>query len=80
MILQFIYTALYLPKNICSGILFVEVIVMNKHTIDLLSIPVFQQMVRVVYIDRCMVKWAGMLLSEHSEQMKDSKGQSDGNR
>ncbi len=63
----------------CSGILSIEVIVMGEHTIDLLRIPIYQQMVRVVYVDRCMVKWAGMLLSEHSEQMKDSKGQSDGN-
>ena len=57
----------------------IEVIVMGEHTIDLLSIPFYQQMVRVVYVDRCMVKWAGMLLSEHSEQMKDNEGHNDGN-
>ncbi|MEG6586302.1 hypothetical protein [Dendrosporobacter sp. 1207_IL3150] len=53
---------------------------MSEHTIDLLSIPVFQQMIRVVYVDRCMIKWAGMLLSEHNEQMKDQEGCSDGVR
>ena len=41
-------------------------IMMSNNTIDLLNIPIYQQMKRVVYIDRCMVKWAGMLLSEHS--------------
>lgn len=55
-------------------------IVMSEHTIDLLSIPIYQQMARIVYVDRCMVKWAGMLLSEHNEQMKDQEGQSDGAR
>ena len=54
--------------------------VMNEHTIDLLSIPVYQQMVQVVYFDRCMVNWAGMLLSEHNEQMKDQEGCCDGTR
>ena len=53
---------------------------MSEHTIDLLSIPIYQQMVQIVYCDRCMVKWAGMLLSEHNEQMKDQEGQSDGVR
>ncbi|HML35594.1 hypothetical protein [Sporomusa sphaeroides] len=53
---------------------------MSKHTIDLLSIPIYQQMARMVYVDRCMVKWAGMLLSEHSEQLKENEGQSDGAR
>ena len=55
-------------------------IVMSEHTIDLLSIPVYQQMARIVYVDRCMIKWAGMLLSEHNEQMKDQEGNSDGTR
>ena len=50
---------------------------MSELTIDLLSIPIYQQMARVIYFDRCMVKWAGMLLSEHNEQMKDQEGQSD---
>jgi hypothetical protein len=27
-----------------------------------------------------MVKWAGMLLSEHNEQIKENEGKSDGNR
>ena len=53
---------------------------MSEPTIDLLSIPIYRQMVRIVYFDRCMVKWAGMLLSEHNEQMKDQEGQSDGTR
>ena len=53
---------------------------MNEHTIDLLSIPIYQQMVQIVYCDRCMVKLAGMLLSEHNEQIKDQEGNSDGDR
>jgi len=53
---------------------------MNEHTIDLLSIPIYQQMALVVYVDRCMVKWAGMLLSEHNEQMKEKEVKSDGAR
>lgn len=53
---------------------------MSEHTIDLLSIPIYQQMSRVFYIDRCMIKWAGMLLSEHNEQMKDQGVHSDGTR
>ena len=53
---------------------------MNEHTIDLLSIPIYQQMIRIVYVDRCMVKWTGMLLSEHNEQMKEKEGKSDGAR
>ena len=67
-------------QNVCSGNISVEVVVMSEPTIDLLSIPIYQQMDRVVYFDRCMVKWAGMLLSEHNEQMKDQEGQSDGVR
>ncbi len=51
---------------------------MSEHTIDLLSIPIYQQMIRIFYVDRCMVKWAGMLLSEHNEQMKENEGESDG--
>lgn len=53
---------------------------MNEHTVDLLSIPFYRQMIQVLYVDRCMVKWAGLLLSEHSEQMKDREGNSDGDR
>ena len=53
---------------------------MNEHTIDLLSIPIYQQMARIVYFGRCMVKWAGMLLSEHNEQMKEKESKSDGAR
>ena len=53
---------------------------MSEPTIDLLSIPIYQQMARVIYFDRGMVKWAGMLLSEHNEQMKDQEGHSDGAR
>ncbi len=53
---------------------------MSEHTIDLLSIPIYQQMARIFYVDRCMIKWAGMLLSEHSERMKEQEGKSDGAR
>ena len=53
---------------------------MSGPTIDLLSIPIYQQMVQLIYSDRCMVKWAGMLLSEHNEQMKDQEGYNDGTR
>ncbi|SFM26625.1 hypothetical protein SAMN04490355_10638 [Pelosinus propionicus DSM 13327] len=53
---------------------------MSEYTIDLLSIPIYQQMARIVYFDRCMVKWVGMLLSEHNEQMKEKEGNSDGAR
>ena len=67
-------------QNVCSDIISIEVNRDERHTIDLLSIPIYQQMARVVYFDRCMVKWAGMLLSEHNEQMKDQEGQSDGVR
>jgi len=35
-------------------------------------------MVRVFYVDRGMVKWAGMLLSEHSEQLKVQEGCNNG--
>ncbi|EIW19772.1 hypothetical protein SAMN04515679_3078 [Pelosinus fermentans] len=53
---------------------------MSEHTIDLLSISIYQRMIRIVYIDRCMIKWAGMLLSEHNEQMKEKEGKSNGAR
>ncbi len=53
---------------------------MREHTIDLLSISIYQQMARIVYADRCMIKWAGMLLSEHNEQIKEKEGKSDGAR
>ncbi len=53
---------------------------MSEHTVDLLSIPIYQQMARIAYVDRCMVKWAGMFLSEHNEQMKEKEGKSDGAR
>ena len=67
-------------QNVCSDIISIEVNRDERHTIDLLSIPIYQQMARVIYVDRCMVKWAGMLLSEHNEQMKDQEGHSDGTR
>ncbi len=53
---------------------------MNAHTIDLLSIPIYQQMARIFYVDQCMVKWAGMLLSEHNEQMREQESKSNGAR
>ncbi len=53
---------------------------MSERTIDLLSIPIYQQMARILYVDRCMIKWAGMLLSEHNEQIKDQEGRSNGAR
>ena len=53
---------------------------MSEHTIDLLNIPIYQQMARILYVDRCMVKWAGMLLYEHNEQMKEQESKSDGDR
>lgn len=53
---------------------------MSEHTIDLLEIPIYQQMIRVLYVDRCMVKWAGMLLSEHNEQLREQEGRNDGTR
>ena len=51
-----------------------EVIIMQEHTVDLLTIPFYQQMAQVFYVDRGMMKWAGMLLSEHNEQMRDEDG------
>ncbi|XEQ97797.1 hypothetical protein SPX_26610 [Sporomusa paucivorans] len=53
---------------------------MSEHTIDLLSIPIYQKVIRMFYVDQCRVKWAGMLLSEHNEQMKENEGESDGTR
>ena len=47
---------------------------MQEHTVDLMAIPFYQQMARVFYVDRGMMKWAGMLLSEHNEQMRDEDG------
>ena len=67
-------------QNIRSDIISIEVNRDERHTIDLLSIPIYQQMARVIYVVRCMVKWAGMILSEHSEQMKDQEGYNDGTR
>ena len=40
---------------------------MQEHTVDLMTIPFYQQMTQVFYNDRGMMKWAGMLLSEHNE-------------
>lgn len=51
-----------------------EVIIMQEHTVDLMTIPFYQQMAQVFYVDRGMMKWAGMLLSEHNEQMRDEDG------
>ena len=50
----------------------------NNDTVDLLQIPLYQEMVRVFYVDRGIVKWAGMLLSEHSEQLKVQEGCNNG--
>ena len=47
---------------------------MQEHTVDLMTISFYQQMAQVFYVDRGMMKWAGMLLSEHNEQMKDEDG------
>jgi len=33
---------------------------MSEHTIDLLGIPIYKQMIRIFYVDRCMVKWEGI--------------------
>ena len=51
-----------------------EVMIMQEHTVDLLTIPFYQQMAQVFYVDRGMMKWAGLLLSEHNEQMRDDDG------
>ena len=51
-----------------------EVMIMQEHTVDLMTIPFYQQMAQVFYVDRGMMKWAGMLLSEHNEQMRDEDG------
>ena len=51
-----------------------EVIIMQEHTVDLTTIPFYQQMAQVFYVDRGMMKWAGMLLSEHNEQLRDEDG------
>lgn len=47
---------------------------MQENIVDLMTIPCFQQMAQVFYIDRGMMKWAGMLLSEHNEQIRDEDG------
>ncbi|WP_170205802.1 hypothetical protein [Anaeroarcus burkinensis] len=47
---------------------------MQEHTVDLTTIPFYQQMTQVIYVDRGMMKWAGMLLSDHTEQMRDDDG------
>ena len=47
---------------------------MQEHTVDLMTIPFYQQMAQVFYVDRAMMKWAGMLLSELNEQMRDEDG------
>ena len=47
---------------------------MQEHTVDLMTIPFYRQMAQVIYVDRGMMKWAGMLLSEHNEQMRDEDG------
>lgn len=53
---------------------------MKKHTVDLSTIPIYREMTQALYVDRCMVKWMGLILSEHSEQMKESEGQKDEDR
>ena len=47
---------------------------MQEHTVDLMTIPFYRQMTQVFYVDRSMMKWAGMLLSEHNEQIRDEYG------
>ncbi len=47
---------------------------MQEHIVDLTTIPFYQQMAQVFYVDRGMVKWAGMLLPEHNEQMRGDDG------
>ena len=47
---------------------------MKENTVDLMTIPFYQQMAQVFYVDRGMMKWTGMLLSEHNEQMRDEDG------
>lgn len=47
---------------------------MQEHTVYLMTIPFYQQMALVCYVDRGVMKWAGMLLSEHNEQMRDEDG------
>ena len=51
-----------------------EVMIMQEHTVDLMTIPFYQQMAQVFYVDRGMMKWAGLLLSEHNAQMRDEDG------
>lgn len=46
---------------------------MEERFVDLTTMPCYQQMVQVFYVDRCMAKWAGMLLSEHNEQLKSDE-------
>ena len=50
---------------------------MKKHTVDLSTIPFYREMAQVLYVDRCMVKWVGLILSEHSEQMKENEANKD---
>ena len=47
---------------------------MQEHTVDLMTISFYQQMTQVFYVDRGMMNWAGMLLSEHNETMRDEDG------
>ena len=49
----------------------------KKHIVDLLTIPIYREMTQVFYVDRCMVKWVGLILYEHSEQMKENEGNKD---
>ncbi len=60
-------------RNICSGNISIEVESDERTYYRFTEFPIFQQMAQVIYFDRCMVKWAGMLLSEHNEQMKTKK-------
>ena len=61
-------------QNKCSVIIFLkESENMEERFVDLTTIPCYQQMVQVFYVDRCMAKWAGMLLSEHNEQLKSDQ-------
>ena len=66
----------FLPSQRTNVLLLLsqEVMIMQEHTVDLMTISFYQQMAQVFYVDRGMMKWEGMLLSEHNEQMKDEDG------
>lgn len=51
---------------------------MMNNIVDLFQIPIYKDMIKILYVDRGMVKWAGMLLSEHSEQLKEQESNNNG--